>query len=122
MPLACSSCASDLDNIGQPIICAQFDLEQALLHENAVRMAREDRGSTSDDEDELEEATPLATSTNVSPPPAASDWRHQKETEKSTLPACQAQGYYPRISPEPHTACPYASTSGKGCSIRAHSP
>jgi hypothetical protein len=71
MPLACSSCASDLDNIGQPIICAQFDLEQALLRENAARMAREDHGSTSDDEDELEEATPLATSRNISPPPAA---------------------------------------------------
>ncbi|KAF7366849.1 hypothetical protein MSAN_00943500 [Mycena sanguinolenta] len=44
---------------GDPIICDSYDLEDALKAENDVRMAREDLGAPSDDEEiELEDPTP----------------------------------------------------------------
>ncbi|KAJ7824057.1 hypothetical protein B0H14DRAFT_3469580 [Mycena olivaceomarginata] len=50
----------DLGDLGDPIVCAAYDLEEALQHENAARIAREDAGLASDDDDdpvEVEDAT-----------------------------------------------------------------
>ncbi|KAJ7828221.1 hypothetical protein B0H14DRAFT_2594725 [Mycena olivaceomarginata] len=54
--------AQELDmmhDLGTPIICANYDLEEVLLQENTVHMAHEDTGLLSDDNDdpELEDAT-----------------------------------------------------------------
>ncbi|KAJ7796029.1 hypothetical protein B0H14DRAFT_3495283 [Mycena olivaceomarginata] len=47
------------ESLGEPIVCADYDLEAALRQENAARMAREDAGlaSDEDEDDEVEEAT-----------------------------------------------------------------
>jgi hypothetical protein len=56
-----------MHNLGAPIVCAEYDLEEALIRANAARMAREDSGSVSDDDQELEDATPLTASPSTSP-------------------------------------------------------
>ncbi|KAJ7776667.1 hypothetical protein B0H14DRAFT_2631678 [Mycena olivaceomarginata] len=51
---------ADLSDLGDPIVCAAYDLAEALRCENAVRIAREDAGLASDDDDdpvEVEDAT-----------------------------------------------------------------
>lgn len=62
---------TDEDDLGAPIVCAEYDLEECLLREYTAQMAREDRGPTSDDEDELEEAPLLTASHNVHQQPTA---------------------------------------------------
>jgi hypothetical protein len=52
-------------DLGAPIICAGFDLEAALLRENAARMAREDSGCILEDEEEIEDALPQSASPHV---------------------------------------------------------
>jgi hypothetical protein len=44
-------------DLGEPILCAGYDLAEGLRRENAARMAREDGiGCSDDDELEIEEA------------------------------------------------------------------
>jgi hypothetical protein len=57
-------------DLGAPIFCVSFDLETALLRENAARMAREDSGCTLDEE-EIEDALPQSASSRVHQPPTA---------------------------------------------------
>ncbi|KAJ7750766.1 hypothetical protein B0H14DRAFT_3513344 [Mycena olivaceomarginata] len=58
-------------DLGAPIICAGFDLEAALLRENAARMAREDSGCILEDEEEIEDALPQSASPRVHQPSTA---------------------------------------------------
>ncbi|KAJ7820008.1 hypothetical protein B0H14DRAFT_3472643 [Mycena olivaceomarginata] len=60
---------SENHELGAPIICAGYTLEVGLERENAARMACEDSGSTSDEEDELEDAVPAADSSRTDQPP-----------------------------------------------------
>ncbi|KAJ7880771.1 hypothetical protein B0H14DRAFT_3434322 [Mycena olivaceomarginata] len=60
---------SENHELGAPIICAGYNLEVGLEHENAARMACEDSGSTSDEEVELEDAVPAADSSRTNQPP-----------------------------------------------------
>ncbi|KAJ7815300.1 hypothetical protein B0H14DRAFT_3476254 [Mycena olivaceomarginata] len=58
-------------DLGEPIICEEYDLEEALKRENEARLAREASGAVSEeDELEVEEATGLnARHEKPAPPP-----------------------------------------------------
>ncbi|KAJ7873818.1 hypothetical protein B0H14DRAFT_2569506 [Mycena olivaceomarginata] len=58
-------------DLGEPIICEEYDLEEALKRENEARLAREASGAVSEeDELEVEEATGLnARREKPAPPP-----------------------------------------------------
>ncbi|KAJ7679695.1 hypothetical protein B0H14DRAFT_3536176 [Mycena olivaceomarginata] len=60
-------------DLGQPIICANYDLEHALELENQVRMAREDSSVVSDDNEEpdIDDATPETARPAAEPRPTS---------------------------------------------------
>jgi hypothetical protein len=70
--------------MGDPIICAGYDLQEGLRHKNTARMAREDGPAPPDNDDdvEVEAATsqPLQTATQQpeTPPDATNLTRAQK--------------------------------------------
>ncbi|KAJ7321691.1 hypothetical protein DFH08DRAFT_970056 [Mycena albidolilacea] len=79
----------DLD-LGEPIVCAEYDLEEALKHKNAMRLAREDsRSAYNDDESiELEDAaveTTRFSSARATTAMAPALTRNAKKNQKQRL-------------------------------------
>ncbi|KAJ7734307.1 hypothetical protein B0H14DRAFT_2639446 [Mycena olivaceomarginata] len=71
-----------MHDLGTPIVCTNYDLEEALLQENTMHMAHEDAGLLSDDNDdpELEDTTPLTASHSTLPS------MNKQPTPPSTMP------------------------------------
>ncbi|KAJ7694510.1 hypothetical protein B0H14DRAFT_2650964 [Mycena olivaceomarginata] len=81
-------------DLGEPIVCTEYDLEEALKHENAARLAREDSGSAYDNDESIEledaaaETTPFS-SARTTTAMAPAHTRNAKKNQKQRLRQCK---------------------------------